>query len=182
MPVEMSTDMMVNALNKCCDGYERCADCELKPKYDKEVKEYTENYGCSFESMDNQMIEKIYSWYKELDPAACENADAKCCNKESDDLKPNIEPKVARHYAICQKLNQVYKAKNHDYGDSFGDTYKKLGIISAVTRLSDKMNRLMSLAVSHDAQVKDEKIEDTLLDMANYAIMTLIELGYEPEN
>ena len=41
------------------------------------------------------------------------------------------------------------------------------------------MNRLMSLAVSHDAQVKDEKIEDTLLDMANYAIMTLIELGYE---
>ena len=86
---------------------------------------------------------------------------------------------MTRHYAICQKLNKVYKAKNHDYGDSFGDTYKKLGIISAVTRLSDKMNRLMSLAVSHDTQVKDEKIEDTLLDMANYAIMTLIELGYE---
>ena len=86
---------------------------------------------------------------------------------------------MARHFAICQKLNQVYKAKNHDYGDSFGNTYKKLGIISAVTRLSDKMNRLMSLAVKHDAQVKDEKIEDTLLDMANYAIMTLIELGYE---
>lgn len=87
--------------------------------------------------------------------------------------------KIDKHHAICQKLNQVYKAKNHDYGDSFGDTYKKLGIISAVTRLSDKMNRLMSLAVKHDAQVKDEKIEDTLLDMANYAIMTLIELGYE---
>ena len=41
------------------------------------------------------------------------------------------------------------------------------------------MNRIISLAVSHEAQVKDEKIEDTLLDMANYAIMTLIELGYE---
>ena len=93
--------------------------------------------------------------------------------------KLHIDPKVARHYVICQKLNAVYKAKNHDYGDSFGDTFKKLGIISAVTRLSDKMNRLMSLAVAHDAQVKDEKIEDTLLDMANYAIMTLIELGYE---
>lgn len=84
MPVEMSTDMMVNSLGKCCDGYERCADCELKPKYDKEVKEYTENYGCSFESMDNQMIEKIYNWYKELDPAACENAETECCNKEPD--------------------------------------------------------------------------------------------------
>ena len=130
--------------------------------YDKETAEFTDKYSCVFNAMDNKMLDKIYGWYKELD-----------------DLKQNIEPKVARHYAICQKLNQVYKAKNHDYGDSFGDTYKKLGIISAVTRLSDKMNRLMSLAVSHDAQVKDEKIEDTLLDMANYAIMTLIELGYE---
>ncbi len=116
---------------------------------------------------------------KEIDPAACENAEAKCCDKEPDEPKLSIEPKVSQHYAICQKLNQVYKVKNHDYGDSFGDTYKKLGIISAVTRLSDKMNRLMSLAVSHDAQVKDERIEDTLLDMANYAIMTLIELGYK---
>lgn len=179
MPVEMTTEAMVNALDKCCNGYRRCANCELKPKYDKEIKEYTDDYGCSFESMDKQMIEKIYSWYKELDPATCENDEGDCCDGEPNAINLHIDPKVARHYTICQKLNAVYKAKNHDYGDSFGDTYKKLGIISAVTRLSDKMNRLMSLAVSHDAQVKDEKIEDTLLDMANYAIMTLIELGYE---
>ena len=83
MPVEMSTEMMVNYLGKCCDGYERCADCELKPKYDKEVKEYTEDYGCSFESMDNQMINKIYNWYKEIDLAACENDEDICCGKES---------------------------------------------------------------------------------------------------
>lgn len=125
------------------------------------------------------MLDKCYDWLKDISRGACENAENECCDKEPDTIKPNIEPKVAQHYAICQKLNRVYKAKNHDYGDSFGDTYKKLGIISAVTRLSDKMNRLMSLAVSHDAQVKDEKIEDTLLDMANYAIMTLIELGCE---
>ena len=155
-----------------------CTECPLSQKYDKETDKYTDNYGCMFEDMDDEMLDKIYGWYKELDMAT----ESKCCSKEPDDLKQNIEPKVAQHYAICQKLNQVYKAKNHDYGDSFGNTYKKLGIISAVTRLSDKMNRLMSLAVSHDTQVKDEKIEDTLLDMANYAIMTLIELGYEPEN
>ena len=147
--------------------------------YDKETDGFTDNYTCAFNEMDDKMLDKIYGWYKEIDQAACENAEGECCYAEPDDLKLHIEPKVARHYAICQKLNQVYKAKNHDYGDSFGDTYKKLGIISAVTRLSDKMNRLMSLAVLHDAQVKDEKIEDTLLDMANYAIMTLIELGYE---
>ena len=176
----MTRKEKVDVLQYYCDNKNfTCTDCPLSKKYDKETDIYTDAYGCEFEDMDNKMLEKIYGWYKELDPAACENTEAECCNKEPDDLKLHIEPKVARHYKICQKLNQVYKAKNHDYGDSFGDTYKKLGIISAVIRLSDKMNRLMSLAVSHDAQVKDEKIEDTLLDMANYAIMTLIELGYE---
>ena len=155
-----------------------CTDCPLSQKYDKETDKYTADYGCMFEDMDDEVLDKVYGWYKELDMTT----ESKCSSKEPDDLKLNIEPKVKQHYAICHKLNQVYKTKNHDYGDSFGDTYKKLGIISAVTRLSDKMNRLMSLAVSHNAQVKDERIEDTLLDMANYAIMTLIELGYEPEN
>ena len=179
----MTREEKVNALEWYCDHCgDTCDKCELKNMYDKKTDEFTNNYSCAFDEMDDKMLDKIYGWYKELDPEACKNAKAECCDAEPDDLKLHIEPKVTRHYAICQKLNQVYKAKNHDYGDSFGDTYKKLGIISAVTRLSDKMNRLMSLAVSHDAQVKDEKIEDTLLDMANYAIMTLIELGYEPEN
>ena len=179
----MTRKEKVEMLQYYCDNKNfTCLDCPLYKKYDEETDKYTEDYGCVFEDMDNEMLDKIYGWYKEIDQTTCENAETKCCNKGSDDIKPHIEPKVTRHYAICQKLNQVYKAKNHDYGDSFGDTYKRLGIISAVTRLSDKMNRLMSLAVSHEAQVKDEKIEDTLLDMANYAIMTLIELGYEPEN
>lgn len=175
----MTYEMMANTLASYCDMCKRCENCELKNLYDEEVDVFTNNYGCAFHKMDDEMIEKVYGWYKELDPAACENAEDACCEVEPDDLKLHIESKVAQHCAICHKLNAVYKAKNHDYGDSFGDTYRKLGIISAVTRLSDKMNRLMSLAVKHDAQVKDEKIEDTLLDMANYAIMTLIELGYE---
>ena len=174
----MTREEKVRTLEWYCDHCgDTCDKCELK-----NMDEFTDGYSCAFDEMDDKMLDKIYNWYKELNSTACENAEGSCCDNEPDDLKLHIEPKVAKHYAICQKLNQVYKAKNHDYGDSFGDTYKKLGIISAVTRLSDKMNRLMSLAVSHDAQVKDEKIEDTLLDMANYAIMTLIELGYEPEN
>lgn len=175
----MTREEKVKTLTSYCDTCGKCNNCELKNLYDEEVDVFTDDHGCVFDEMDDKMLEKCYNWYKELDPAACENAESEYCEVEPDDLKLHIDPKVASHYAICQKLNAVYKAKNHDYGDSFGDTYKKLGIISAMTRLSDKMNRLMSLAVSHDAQVKDEKIEDTLLDMANYAIMTLIELGYE---
>lgn len=68
----------------------------------------------------------------------------------------------------------MYTRKNHDYGDSFGETFKKLGLISAVTRISDKVNRLVSLSTK-DAKV-DESLEDTLLDLASYSVMTLIEL------
>lgn len=168
----------IDTLTLHCDTCGECNNCELKNLYDEEVDVFTDDHGCVFDEMDDKMLDKCYKWLKEINSATCENAETECCKVEPDDLKLHIEPKVAQHYAICQKLNAVYKAKNHDYDDSFGDTYKKLGIISAVTRLSDKMNRLMSLAVKHDTQVKDEKIEDTLLDMANYAIMTLIELGY----
>ena len=83
--------------------------------------------------------------------------------------------KYEKHMEICKELNQIYRDKNHDYGDSFGETYKKLGIISAVTRITDKVNRLQSLCTNEN-KVKDESISDTLKDLANYAIMTLIEL------
>jgi len=83
--------------------------------------------------------------------------------------------KYDRHAEICAHLNDIYSRKNADYGDSFGETFRKLGIISAVTRITDKVNRLQSLCV-HTAQVNDESVRDTLLDLANYAIMSVIEL------
>ncbi len=83
--------------------------------------------------------------------------------------------KPERHAEICGELNGIYRRKNADYGDSFGETFRKLGIISAITRITDKVNRLQSLCV-HSAQVQDESIRDTLYDLANYAIMTAIEM------
>lgn len=86
--------------------------------------------------------------------------------------------RVQKHKEICEELNDVYARKNSDYGNSFGETFDKLGIISAVTRISDKYNRLCALATKSEEErkVKDESITDTLLDMANYCIMTVIEL------
>ena len=108
---------------------------------------------------------------------------SKCLRNESSlPVKKNIsmtrEQKVARHFEIAKSLNQLYDSKGHDYGDSFGETYQKLGIISALTRISDKYNRLISLATKpeEERKVKDESIQDTLLDMANYCIMTVIEM------
>jgi len=83
--------------------------------------------------------------------------------------------KIQKHLDICEQLTLMYVNKNADYGDSFGDTFNKLGMVSAVTRITDKTNRLQSLCVNQQ-KVKDESIKDTLMDLANYAIMTLIEL------
>lgn len=83
--------------------------------------------------------------------------------------------KPERHSEICGELNAIYRRKNADYGDSFGETFRKLGIISAITRITDKVNRLQSLS-KKTAQVQDESVRDTLYDLANYAIMTAIEM------
>ena len=82
--------------------------------------------------------------------------------------------KVRHHASICQELNEIYACKNHDYGDSFGKGYAEYGMVMAVIRLEDKLNRLKSL-IKAEALVKDESINDTLMDLANYAIMTVIE-------
>ena len=31
--------------------------------------------------------------------------------------------KVERHRELCEQLNKLYEKKNHDYGDSFHETY-----------------------------------------------------------
>lgn len=83
--------------------------------------------------------------------------------------------KVEQFRGVANELTSLYEKKNACYGDSFGQTYEKLGVISAVTRISDKYNRLCALATNKDIDNLGESIEDTLIDLAAYAIMTLIE-------
>jgi hypothetical protein len=85
---------------------------------------------------------------------------------------------VQKHMGLCNELNNTYKSKNKDYGNSFGETYQKLGIVSAVSRIYDKCNRLVTLCTKPEGErkVKDESLRDTLMDMANYCLLTVIEL------
>lgn len=77
---------------------------------------------------------------------------------------------------ILDELRKTYEAKNADYGDSVGDTYKKFGDVSFLTRITDKYNRILSLSDRGECgQVKDESLNDTILDMANYCILWLVE-------
>lgn len=95
---------------------------------------------------------------------------------------------VKKFRQIAEEIGNLYEAKNKCYNNSFGETYQKLGIVSAVTRISDKYNRLCNLAKKTDVDDLGESIEDTLRDMASYSIMTLMEMkrehlspiGYDP--
>lgn len=85
--------------------------------------------------------------------------------------------KPERHAEICRQLNDIYTRKNHDYGDSFHATYLEEGLAMARIRLSDKLNRFKQLSRDPNRQaVQDESMIDTLLDLANYAIMTVMEI------
>lgn len=83
---------------------------------------------------------------------------------------------VEQFKKIATELGELYEVKDRAYGSSFAYTYKKLGIISAVTRISDKYNRLCNLATNPDINNLGESLEDTLRDMASYCIMTVMEL------
>ena len=92
-----------------------------------------------------------------------------------------MEEKIELHQELIDYLHDLYIRKNADYGDSVHDTYTKYGLTSFLVRIEDKLNRARTLS-SKRALVDDEKIEDTLLDMANYAILAVIELRGDKKN
>lgn len=81
--------------------------------------------------------------------------------------------KVTLHKEIINNIHTMYKDKNEDYGDSFDKSLDKFGLLSSLIRLTDKMNRFEQL-IDGESKVTSESIDDTLLDMANYAIMTVM--------
>lgn len=86
--------------------------------------------------------------------------------------------KGLRYTKIVNEMYEIYKAKNADYGDSVHDTFLKYGLLSFLVRMEDKISRLRSLTLKSkkEQRVKNESILDTLKDLANYAILAIIEL------
>lgn len=76
---------------------------------------------------------------------------------------------------IANGLTELYERKNADYGNSFSKSFEEFGLTSPVIRLSDKLERLKTLS-KQEAKVKDESIQDTVMDIAVYAMLTLMEL------
>lgn len=85
-----------------------------------------------------------------------------------------ITPEVKKFAKLAQECVELYAKKNADYGNAFDDNMDKFGDVVATIRIGDKYSRLEQLTKrNNEANVKDESIDDTLIDLACYAIMTL---------
>lgn len=89
--------------------------------------------------------------------------------------------KLKIHADICDDIKDLYRRKNADYGDSFRKARKEVPNYT-LGKLYDKFSRYMNLSLTGEdtAQVA-ESLDDTLLDLANYAIMELTERRMEKE-
>lgn len=88
---------------------------------------------------------------------------------------------IAFHADACRRMQEITQAKNADYTGKGDDPFanftrvEALGICSTeqgfLTRMTDKLSRLASYCERGELSVKDESVEDTLLDLANYCIL-----------
>lgn len=62
--------------------------------------------------------------------------------------------KVQRHAEICKEINRLYEQKNHDYGDSFHQTFVEEGMAMARIRLGDKLSRFKTLSRGCEQMLK----------------------------
>ena len=93
--------------------------------------------------------------------------------KTLDKVKEPVENEFMEEYKkIVTETMELCVKKNKDYGSSVEDTFEKFGDISYLVRITDKYNRICSL-LNREGEVKDESIDDTIRDMANYAFLWL---------
>lgn len=150
----------IKAMNNCDLTY--CVD------YNDKIHQctYEECYRCIFfrKNIDCDMVRKAWEntpherlfRYEVLDKHILES------------------PRVELHKDICSELTELYRKKNKDYGDSFVQVREEYPEAICI-RLSDKLNRLKSCMKSNEVKILTESIDDTLIDLANYCIMELIE-------
>lgn len=86
-----------------------------------------------------------------------------------------------RFKEITDKMCDIYKQKNSDYGNSFSKLFKKCGMTYAYGHLAEKIERIDNLR-NKDAKVQGESMIDSLYDLANYSILTIMEIEKRKEH
>ena len=95
--------------------------------------------------------------------------------------KQNENTDADRFKEITDKMCDIYKQKNSDYGNSFSKLFKKCGMTYAYGHLAEKIERIDSLS-NNEAKVQGESMIDSLYDLANYSILTIMEIEKRKEH
>ena len=93
-------------------------------------------------------------------------------------MNQNQTDTISLHKQICSQMTETYIKKNNDYGNAFANLRNEIPN-AILVRLYDKYSRLKTLMNGEKQMVNDESIDDTLLDLANYCILELIERKLE---
>lgn len=107
---------------------------------------------------------------KSIEQEGAELKSNKCCQA----IPPEIEKKIEIHEEICDYLKNLYATKNADYGDSMHPLFEEYGLTAFLILFEIKMNRIKSL--QYKGKGHYESLEDSLLDLANYAMIAVTEL------
>ena len=79
-----------------------------------------------------------------------------------------------------EELINTLVRKNQDYGNSVQEQFEEYGLTSILIRLDDKMRRLKHLR-THNPQVAEESLQDTLKDLSGYALLGLMCLQHQEQ-
>lgn len=106
-----------------------------------------------------------------IDESSMINQEYNYKNYKSEDFIKGIKDKTTN-------LANILILKNKKYGNSFFRSCDKYGEVSYLIRLEDKFSRLTNLIIKDidDGQTNDtinETVDDTLLDIAGYALLAL---------
>lgn len=100
---------------------------------------------------------------------------------KSSNVSANEKSDADRFKEITDKMCDTYKRKNSDYGNSFSKLFEECGMTYAYGHLAEKVERINSLR-KNDAKVQGESMIDSLYDLANYSILTIMEIEKRKEH
>ena len=83
--------------------------------------------------------------------------------------------------SLYSEITELNTRKDRDYDRAFDKSLDEFGLVSAAIRLQDKLNRIKSFAKTGSLLVTDESAEDSLIDLANYALKTIIAIRRKKE-
>ena len=97
-------------------------------------------------------------------------------NSMTSEYEEIMESEKNKFADVLSEMFNTYKKKNADYGNSFSETIQEFGYIPAVARINDKLKRVKNMVKGNEMNIKNESLRDNLMDIANYCVLTIVEL------